>query len=73
MVVGCGRGNGKVVAFVSVPFGINPVQGEGQNGENIGNDGGFGPGCVNFTGGYIFNVIAEWDKIVGSAAVCRGR
>ena len=36
MVIGSGRGNGKIVSLVPVPFRVYTIQGKGHNGQHIG-------------------------------------
>lgn len=69
VVVGGGRGDGEIVTLVAVPFGVNAVQREGQDGQHIGGDGGLGPGGVYLAGGHIFDIIAERYVIILSRGV----
>lgn len=54
LVIGGGRGDGKVVALVPVPLRIHSVQSKGLDSENIGVNGAFRPGGIDFTGSHIF-------------------
>ena len=64
MVKGSGGSNGEIVSTGSVPFCVNPVQGEGQNSQNVGVNGCFRPGGVDFAGGYIFDIVTVTDGVV---------
>ena len=75
MIVGRGGVNGEIVAAVPVELRVDPVHGEGHDGQHIGGDGSFGPVGIDFAGGYIFNVVFIRNIIIfcgrigGSAVV----
>ena len=56
-----GAGDVKIVAPAAVEFRVDPVEGEGCNGENVGPQGAFLPGGVNLGGGHIFHIVREAD------------
>ena len=51
------------------PFRIHPVQCESNDSINIGCQGGFGPGGVDFAAGYIFYIIGKGYLYIGSSRV----
>ena len=64
VVKGSGGGNGKIISLVPIPLRVNPVQGEGHDGQYVGGDGGLRPGRVNLAGGYIFDIIPVRDIVI---------
>ena len=69
VVKGGGGCDGKVVALVPVPFRVDPVQGEGHDGQHIGPDGVLGPGGVDLAGGHVLDVILVFHIVVPGGAV----
>ena len=71
MVIGGGRSDGKIIAFVAVPFCIHTVQCERHDGENICGNGAFRPGGIDFAGCHILYVVRVADLIIPGSAVRR--
>ena len=69
MIEGGRRGDGKIISPVSVKFRIYPVQGKGHNGEDVGANGIFRPGGIDFAGGYIFDIVPVTDIIIFGSGV----
>ena len=64
MVVGSGVGDSKIITLIAIPFSEHSVEGEGDNGQTVGDNGGFRPGGVDFTGGDILDVVFLFHIIV---------
>ena len=71
MVVGSGVGDSKIITLIAIPFSEHSVEGEGDNGQTVGDNGGFRPGGVDFTGSDIFDIFFKWNIIIGSSGICR--
>ena len=65
LIVSGGAGDVEIVAPAPVEFRVHPVQGKGNDGQNVGRQGAFLPGGVNFAGRHVFDVIREADGDVG--------
>ena len=65
LVIGGGIGDIEIIAPAAVEFRINSVQGKGNDGENIGPEGTFLPGGVDFAGGYVFDVVSKGYRHIG--------
>ena len=64
MVVGSGVGDSKIITLIAIPFSEHSVEGEGDNGQTVGDNGGFRPGGVDFAACHIFDVIPVADVII---------
>ena len=64
LVVGGGGGDVEVIAPAGVELCVDPVQGKGDDGQDIGLDGRRLPGGVDLTGGHIFHIVREADRDV---------
>ena len=71
MVVGSGVGDSKIITLIAIPFSEHSVEGEGDNGQTVGDNGGFRPGGVDFTGSDVFDIFFKWNIIIGSSGICR--
>jgi hypothetical protein len=54
---------------VPVPLRIDSVECKGHDYQEIGIDGIFGPGGVNFTGGHVFDIVFVADPVVGGGGI----
>ena len=59
LVVGRIVGDVKIIPPAAVKLGVNPVQGKGNNGQDVGPEGTFIPGGVDFTGSHILDIVHE--------------
>ena len=71
MVKGGGRGDGEVISAIPIMLRIDPVQGKTHDGQDIGSDGGLGPGGIDLAGCHIFDVVPVGNIIVFRIAVGR--
>lgn len=62
LVVGGGIGDVKIVAPTPVELGVHPVEGKGDDGQNVGPEGALLPGGIDLAGSYVFDIV---DKIHG--------
>ena len=62
-------GDGKVIAFVPVPFRVDTIQHKRHNRQYIGADRRIGPGGVDLTGRHVLDVVPETHPVVGRAAI----
>ena len=69
MVESSGGGDGEIVSTRPVPLRVNPVQGKGQNRQNVSINGRLWPGGIYFTGGHIFDVIPVAYSVVSGVTV----
>lgn len=51
------RCNCEIIALIAIPFGVNPVQRKRHDCQYICPDRIFRPGCIDFTGSNIFDII----------------
>ena len=65
LVVGGGVGDIKAVPPAAVKLRVHPVQGEGDDGEDVGTQSGLLPGGVNFAGRYVFHIVRKIYGDVG--------
>ena len=61
MVKGGGRCDGKIISLIPIPFCIHTIQCKRHDCQYICQNRGPGPGGINFTGSYIFNIIPITD------------
>lgn len=71
VVICSGRGDGKRITSVSVPFRIYSVKSKRNYGNNIGCYGGNRPCGIYFTAGNIFNVIGKRNIIICGSGIGR--
>lgn len=71
LVVGGGRCDGEIIAFISVPLRIHPVQSNRLYSQNICGKCCLGPCCIDFAWCNIFNVIFICYIIIFGTAVRR--
>ena len=64
-------GDRKIITLIAIPFSEHSVKGEGDNGQTVGDNGGFRPGGVDFTGSDVFDIFFKWNIIIGSSGICR--
>ena len=64
-----GGSNGKIIALIPIPLRIYAVQRKGLDCQDIGVNGGFRPGGVNFAGSDVFNIVFVPNPIVGGAGI----
>ena len=57
------------VAAGAVPFGIDPVQGQGDDAEDVGLQRGLGPGGVDLAGGDVFHIRGKVHRDVPGGGV----
>ncbi|MPM48982.1 hypothetical protein SDC9_95709 [bioreactor metagenome] len=71
LIVGGGVGDCKVKALVSIPLRIDPVEGEGDDRQNVCRDCFPGPGGINFAAGHVFDVVCKEYRDVGGVRIFR--
>ena len=59
LVIACGGSYIKGISPAAVPFGINPVKSKSNLGIDIGTQGVFRPGGINFAGSDVFYVFRK--------------
>ena len=73
LVVCGGIGDVEIIAPAPVEFRIHPVQGEGDDGQNIGPEGIFLPGGIDLAGGHVFDIVDEWHCHIGGIGTRRAQ
>ena len=61
LVIGRGAGDVKIIATAAVKLRVYPVEGKGNNGQNVGPESAFLPSGINFAGSYVFYIIYKAD------------
>ena len=59
LVIGRIVGDVKIISPAAVKLGVNPVQGEGNNGQDVCPEGTFIPGGIDLTGSHILDIVYE--------------
>ena len=64
LVVDGGGGDVEIVSPAGVVFGVDPVEGKGDLGQDVGPEGGLRPGGVDLAGGHVFDVVGKGHRHV---------
>ena len=73
LIDGRGIGDVKIIAAASVVFGVDTVQGKGNDRQDIGAQGAFRPRRINLAGGDVFDIVREGNCDIPGRGVRRAQ